>query len=546
MTLQALLRSPRAVLLGLALLPALAGPTAAQCDEKLVGSSAPSDDHFAESFDVDGQRAVVAAPRDGDAGHWAGAAHVFEKVQGQWQLEQKLVPTDLPPGGLFSHAQVAIDDDWIFAGSQWEPTPDLNGDRGVVRIYRREATGWVPFQTVWHPGTGASSSFAARIEVDGDRLIVAARGLQTLFVYRFDGTAWVETQAIGDPEPTAPGNWLGVDISAEDGRVATSVVRELDGDGVPGNFPAKLVAYVFAIDGPTDSYALEARLDFAQSKAILPGVIALGDDRVAVQGIVTPENQTSSLHVFDLTGGVQTFSDLLPPDGLDVDFARALAFIDDDILAVGSRGISPKGLLGKVITYRQTALGWLAESEFRPLQPTSDQRFGTALRGTDDEVYVSSESHDPSGAISGRVDEYERLVKPSLDVDAPSISTSTGGVQTLTLSSCAAYAGKTYVILGSLALPPGDGGLPLDDVHVQLSVDAWFDASLDQANGGVFGSSVGLLDASGSAVVQITVPATVASALAGVEFFHAGVIVDVPGSGLAVAASVPSRLTLTP
>ncbi|QDU68472.1 FG-GAP repeat protein [Engelhardtia mirabilis] len=542
--------SLRSAALAVALAVCPGGVAFAQCGETLAADSPGLiDDHFGESMDVHGKRLVVAAPRDGDAGHWAGAAWVFERVMGQWQLEQKLVPTDLPPGAVFSHAQVALEDEWLFAASVWEPTPDLNGDRGVVRVYRRDQSGWQPFQKLWQPGTGASSGFAARIEADQDQLVVSARGQQKLYLYGFDGSQWVLRQGLTDPEPAAQGDWLGVDVAMDDKCLATSSVREVDGDGVVGNSPARLVVYIFERGfqtSNTDDYGFLGRIDFAASQALQPGALTIRHDKLAVQGIVSPESQEAELHLFDMSLGAEPFQRLKPPDGVDVEFGRSLAFAGDDLLLVGGRGSSVLGPIGRAVTFRQTPLGWQAESEFRPLATDGSTKFATKVRAKgDDDLFVASRIYQ-GPSITGEVHVYDALQSPSLQVDVSDVSLSAGGVQTLSLRCCDDLAGCTYLVLGALSLPPADAGIALDGSHLPLVIDIWFLTTLAQANAGIFSSTVGLLDAKGEAQAQIQVPAGSDPSLAGIELFHAALVLEAPGSGRVLSTTVPTRLGLAP
>lgn len=533
-----------------ALAVCLGGVAAGQCGEKLVGHTPGTpDDHFGQSFDVDGDRAVVAAPRDSDAGTWAGAAYAFERQGNTWVQVQKLVPTDLLPGALFSHAQIALDGEWLFAGSVWEPTPDQNGDRGVVRVYRHDGTGWQPFQKLWQPGTGASSSFAARIEADDGQCVVTARGLQKLFIYRFDGVAWTLGQELGDPDPWAAGDWLGVDVAMQAGRIATSSVREIDGDGVLGNSPGVLVAHLFKrglVAADPQAYGYEVRVDFWSSAALVPGCIALGDDRLALQGIISPESQQADLHLLQLEDGLAQFTHLVPPDGIDVDFGRALAFEDDDLLLVGARGFSPLGPIGRAFTYRDTPLGWHVEGEFRPATIDADMRFATEVRADGQGHLLVATELRTNGQLSGRVQAWRAVEKPTLAVDVAEVSLAAGGTQKLSLATCDDFAGRTYVLLGALTLPPGNAGLVVDDLHLPLVIDAWFLTLLTLANGTTLQATIGLLDASGEAQATIVVPPQTDPSLAGAELFHAALVLDSPGSGLALATTVPTRLALIP
>ena len=114
-----------------------------------------------QAVDIDGDWVVVSARLDDEAAANAGAAWILERHAGQWSVDEKLVPQGSGPGALFTHARVAIEYPWAFAGSLWEQAPDGSGDRGVVRVYRHDpgTDQWQLTQSLWLEGAGASSSF---------------------------------------------------------------------------------------------------------------------------------------------------------------------------------------------------------------------------------------------------------------------------------------------------------------------------------------------------------------------------------------------------
>lgn len=72
-------------------------------------SSSPSgsaDDQFGTSVDIDGDRLVVGAPLDDQAGLNSGAAHVFDRAAGTWTLAHSLGSQAPSSNGLFGDAVI--------------------------------------------------------------------------------------------------------------------------------------------------------------------------------------------------------------------------------------------------------------------------------------------------------------------------------------------------------------------------------------------------------------------------------------------------------
>ncbi len=84
-------------------------------EEKLLASDGSAADWFGESVTVHGERIVVGAPRDDDAGTDSGAAYVFTRVGGAW-MEQKLTASDAAAFDSFGDS-VAAGVDLVVVGA---------------------------------------------------------------------------------------------------------------------------------------------------------------------------------------------------------------------------------------------------------------------------------------------------------------------------------------------------------------------------------------------------------------------------------------------
>jgi len=135
-------------------------------------------------------------------------------------------------------------------------------------------------------------------------------------------------------------------------------------------------------------------------------------------------------------------------------------------------------------------------------------------------------------------------VKNPLVATPTSISLATGGTQTFTLDMPATFGGDLYLVGGtSSGTSPG---LVLDGVTIPLNLDSYLLFTLTSANAGPYANTLGFLDASGDAAGSITIPSTLNPALAGLVLQHAAVVFDLPGTGVALAASNAAALRLVP
>lgn len=148
---------------------------------KLVASDGAASALFGSSLAFDGNRAVIGARLDDQAGTNAGAVYVFERQGGGWQQVAKLLPEDLSAGDELGIA-VALSGDRLLAGARFA---DIQGTAraGTAYVFDRGAGGWTPtYQLVAPtPRAGDELGFAVGLGRGGQ--------LDTFFAgaYRDDG-----------------------------------------------------------------------------------------------------------------------------------------------------------------------------------------------------------------------------------------------------------------------------------------------------------------------------------------------------------------------
>ncbi|MCB9920511.1 MAG: hypothetical protein H6832_19065, partial [Planctomycetes bacterium] len=132
---------------------------------------------------VDGDVALVGAPGDAIHGNnYTGSVLVYRRVQGSWQEEQKLTGS----GGALLDSfgrSVAIQGNVAVVGAP--ATLSKTNLTGTVYIFRHNGTAWVE-EAKFGRGAGCGTS----VDIDGDRVIVGASATR-LGGQNFTGAAWV-------------------------------------------------------------------------------------------------------------------------------------------------------------------------------------------------------------------------------------------------------------------------------------------------------------------------------------------------------------------
>lgn len=215
----------------------------------------------------------------------------------------------------------------------------------------------------------------------------------------------------------------------------------------------------------------------------------------------------------------------------------------------------------------QTSGGWV-QSELRVLdfvQATSQVRLrfvasdegdGSLVEAAVDDVEIRSfqcPDCDGDGAADGLAiatgsaldldgDGIPDACQP-LSADVASVSVGGGGAQVLSLDAGPAFAGRLYVVLGSLS--GTQPGTPVPPVLVPLNADAYTTYTLLNANGAPLQGSLGLLDGSGRATTTFALPPASNPAFVGLTAHHAYPLLDV-ATGDVVFASNAIPVELVP
>ena len=355
-------------------------------DAKLVASDDDPADNFGWSVSLDGDRALVGAYRDDEAGANAGAAYVFAFDAGQppgqqWSQEAKLIASDAAPGdrlgesvslsgdralvGAADHepagaAYVFVYDAGQPPGQRWVEEAKLTGDGlvvgssvaldgdralvsanlGVALVFQRAGAGWTQEAELTADDGSPGLGFGSALALDGDRALVGAQAFVggAAYVFAFGGVEWEQEAKLTAAAPAEPWQF---------GRsVALSGDRALVGSRLDESPPTFIngAAYVYAFDGA--SWSQEAQLTPNDSAPFdLFGYSVSLDGERALVGAPTESskpsdpnaNEPGSAYVFALVDGTWTQrAKLTAGDGAARDEFGVAVSISGDRALVGA------------------------------------------------------------------------------------------------------------------------------------------------------------------------------------------------------------------
>ena len=224
-------------------------------DCQLVKLTAPdAEPSFGGSVALNGDVAVVGAWGDDDAaGGSCGSAYVYRFDGVAWAEEEKLTASDAAAGDQFGYSVGASGD--VAVVGAWLADCAAGVACGAAYVYRFNGTSWIEEAKLTAPDAAAQDYFGTSIAVDADLIVVGAyeddcvsgTGCGAAYVYRYDSTppAHWEQEAKLTASDADQGDWFGASVSASNQIVAVGAY----GDDCPEDEGDCGAAYVYRYDG---------------------------------------------------------------------------------------------------------------------------------------------------------------------------------------------------------------------------------------------------------------------------------------------------------
>ena len=200
--------------------------------DTLSASDPYGNDHFGESFQLDGNRIIIGAPnkfhdyQGSNQINQVGAVYSFERdVNGNWVETQKLTPTVPGHQDRFGR-KVALSGDHLLVGTYFEDE-DANenntlAEAGSVYFYHFENGQWTLVNKAVNSDRATYDKFGFSLDIEGDKAIIAAIGTDngieipnkttvqietgSAYIFEYDGNTWNETtKVVSDKMSTQSG-----------------------------------------------------------------------------------------------------------------------------------------------------------------------------------------------------------------------------------------------------------------------------------------------------------------------------------------------------
>ncbi|MEM6327524.1 MAG: T9SS type A sorting domain-containing protein [Bacteroidota bacterium] len=175
--------------------------------------------NFGTSVSLEGDRALIGASRDdnstGDPGYNSGAAYVYDLVGGVWTETARLTASDLDEGDAFG-TSVSLSGDRALIGASGNA--DAGTGSGAAYVFDLAGGIWTEAALL----TGDGSPFGFSVSLDGDRALVGSYNddvpgehAGSAFVFEVDAGTWSQTAKLTVDYPNADDVGFSVALSGD-------------------------------------------------------------------------------------------------------------------------------------------------------------------------------------------------------------------------------------------------------------------------------------------------------------------------------------------
>jgi hypothetical protein len=218
---------------------------------QLVSNDDADHDYFGQSVSLSGNVALVGAPWHAAVDYQSGAAYVFKEADGVWDQVAKLVPDDAISQAAFGDS-VSLDGDLAVVGAPRDREPGGPAP-GAAYVFEQSDAGWTQVAKLLPDDLETGDYFGSSVDISGSRIIVGAEsdddnGLNAGSAYVFEqtGAGWVQTAKLLADHGARPDHF-GSAVALDD---------DLAFVGAPGKFNGYGAAYVFTVPEPSTLIAL--------------------------------------------------------------------------------------------------------------------------------------------------------------------------------------------------------------------------------------------------------------------------------------------------
>jgi len=406
--------------LWLGVLLGLTGTAYGQVETKLTASDAAADDVFGISVSLDGDRAIVGAYQGGAGGTSTGSAYLFRRNGARWVEESKLMPSD----GVFDDrfgVSVSLRGDRVLIGASGDD--DAGYTAGSAYLFRFDGGAWVEEAELMAGDAVEDARFGSSVALSDDRAVIGASrdddagdAAGAVYIFEREDTMWVETAKLTASD-AAVNDRFGASVSQRGDRILVGAYLDDDNGSVSG------AAYVFEFDGTAWVETAKLTAGDAGSGDRFGYSVSLDGDRALI-GAHGDRSESGSAYVFrfDGTSWVEE-AKLRANDAASNDNFGVAVSLSGDGALIGAWGNADAGLVtGSAYLFRLEGTAWEQEAKIVPDDAAAGDGFGLSVALDGEGMLIGAYGDDDAGLSSGAAYLFEPMINVAID-DAAAVPT---------------------------------------------------------------------------------------------------------------------------
>lgn len=386
--------------------------TPEQGTTKLQPAHLEDGDRFGHSVALDGDKLLVGAKDvDTDDRRSAGAAYVYERVDGDWTHQAVLTAANGDEGDELGE-QVLLDGSTAFC-SGYDATVDGVFKAGAVYVFKRVAGEWRQQAKLTAPKLSERARFGGRLMFVDGSLFVSAPG---------EASKNGEDAGVVYVVERAGGEWtVEATLLLEDGDTYRSFGQAMASDGEqilisasPNSDHPTTGSAGFIFEQTGDTWVQQATLTppSEADHASFGGPVAIAGDIVLIGANLDDANggDAGSVHVFERDGGTWAWKTrLMASDGaLNDAFGWSIALQESTAVCGSITREHGETYVGSVYTFERSGEGWHELEKTVPHDGFQGDHFGNAVALDTETLVVGAEYHGQEGKETGGVYVYRR------------------------------------------------------------------------------------------------------------------------------------------
>ena len=382
----------------------------AYVETKLVANDAEFGDEFGRAVAIQGNIGIVGAPNDSTLGFGTGAAYVFEKTNAGWQQQQKLIASDSSAAKFFG-TSVAIEGDRIVVGAYGDQ--NAGNFAGAAYVFLRSGSTWIEEQKLTGSENSVADSFGISVAIQGDTIVCGAFGnsdfnqseVGSAYVFHRTSNGWTEQQELTASD-AAPLARFGLSV----GVSAGTIVVGADGNSELGFYSGAI--YVFTFDGSNWSERQKLHAQDATEGSSFGYHVAISGDTIVAgaPGDIVGTHTHGAAYVFSRHSNEWSQNrKLVARDTNAFDGFGLRVAVNADTIVVGSFSDSEVAFLGgSAYVYKQNGqAGWSLKQKLFAFDAAKDDTFGGAVAASGNTILVGAFAKSDIALNAGAAYVYE-------------------------------------------------------------------------------------------------------------------------------------------